>query len=90
MCSIISTRRVHHNATSLVYSVGSAMIKTHTVSFYRYLDEPGESRAVCTCGWSMRGSLEECQTRAATHDLDEVEEAAEYKKPPFASGLSDY
>jgi hypothetical protein len=31
-----------------------------------------EWRGACHCGWSMTGTQEDVQTRAATHDLDEV------------------
>ena len=60
----------------------------HVVRFYRYTDEPGESQAICSCGWTIRGDLEYIQGRAATHDLDEIREPA-LKKEGFVSGLPD-
>lgn len=53
----------------------------HETRFLRCLDDTKEYRAECSCGWRTRGTLEECQTLAATHDLNEPLE--------FASGLSD-
>ena len=59
----------------------------HTTRFFRCIDEPGEYRAVCTCGWSMRAEdLATLQMRAATHDLDDIEEAP-LKQTGFISGL---
>ncbi len=61
---------------------------THTIRFLRSTSEPGEYRAVCTCGWSIGGTLEHIQTRAATHDLDEIEEPP-LRRAGFVSGLPD-
>lgn len=58
----------------------------HSCRFFRCIDEPGEYRAVCTCGWSIRGDLEYIQGRAATHDLDEIREPP-LKTTGFVSGL---
>lgn len=31
-----------------------------------------EHRAFCSCGWSVTGTAEHVQAKAATHDLDET------------------
>lgn len=47
-----------------------SFLATHSVHFQRRTDKP-LFRASCTCGWSVEGTCEEVQTKAATHDLDE-------------------
>lgn len=61
----------------------------HSIRFFRCPEEAGEFRAVCTCGWSIRGTLEEIQSRAATHDLDEDAPKSSPEKPGFVSGLPE-
>lgn len=41
----------------------------HSVHFQRH-SYTGVFHAECVCGWSLTGTREEVQTRAATHDLD--------------------
>lgn len=60
----------------------------HTVRFLRSTTEPGQYRAVCTCGWSIQGERDFVQGRAATHDLDELEEPP-LRQEGFVSGLPD-
>jgi len=60
----------------------------HSVRFYRSTTEPGVYHATCSCGWAMSGDLQELQTRAATHDLDEIREPP-LRKEGFVSGLPD-
>ena len=66
------------------YPAGAPM--KHVARFYRCTDEPGLYRAVCTCGWSIQGDLETIQARAATHDLDEIQEPP-LTQEGFVSGL---
>ncbi len=58
----------------------------HSVRFYRSTTEPGVYHAACSCGWTINGDLETIQGRAATHDLDEIQEAP-LKVKGFVSGL---
>jgi hypothetical protein len=62
---------------------------THITRFHRCPDEVGMFRAICICGWSIQGDLETIQTRAATHDLDELVHVAPLKQTGFVSGLPD-
>ena len=59
----------------------------HSVRFFRCVDDPKLFRAVCSCRWSVQAdSLEELHTRAATHDLDKIQEPP-LKQEGFVSGL---
>ena len=56
----------------------------HTVRFFRHTVS-GEHCAACTCGRTITGDLETCQTWAAVHDLRELPAVAEHV--PYRSGL---
>ena len=60
----------------------------HIVRFLRSRTEPDECRAVCSCGWSINGTLNYTQERAATHDRDEIREPP-LRQEGFISGLPD-
>lgn len=43
-------------------------VETHTTEFHRNR-ETGLYRGLCSCGWVKFGTLVECQTAAAAHDM---------------------
>lgn len=43
-------------------------VETHETTFQRN-PATGMHRAVCTCGWTWYGKLDECQRHAAGHDI---------------------
>lgn len=45
------------------------MVTHHEVKFEKNV-VTGMHRATCSCGWVMLGTLEEVQSRAATHDTE--------------------
>lgn len=52
----------------------------HSTRFYRNPSD-GTYRCICTCGFTCEGDRETVQTRAATHDLDEVEGSPTWRPP---------
>lgn len=62
---------------------------THYVQILPCIDEPGEYRAVCTCGWSARSDdKEKLRERAANHETEGIREPR-LKREGFVSGLPD-
>lgn len=69
-------------------------MSSHSVRFFRCVDEPDLHRAICSCGWAITGDQDHVQSRAATHDIDEDQERGRVRSAPllqggFVSGLPD-
>lgn len=63
----------------------------HEVRYFACVDEPGEHRAVCACGWSLQGARADIEARAGRHAATGISatRGPRLKCEGFVSGLPD-